>query len=246
MIDIKVPTIGESITEVTLVKWVKQDGDYVERDEVIAEFESEKATFEVNAEKAGVLKTNAAEGETLNIGSVLAQIDDAAQKSNGAAPAPAPASAPQAQEPAPVAQPQEPAAPVAEAAHATKATGKGVIEIKVPTIGESITEVTLLKWIKKEGDLVTRDEVIAEFESEKATFELNAEEAGKLSTKANEGDTIKIGDVVASIDTDVAVGSAPKETKAAAPQQAATPHCTDLLHSKPLLQLFQMISKPHL
>src|SRR3954447_22379539 len=83
MIDIKVPTIGESITEVTLIKWIKKDGDYVERDEVIAEFESEKATFEVNAEKAGVLKTNAAEGDTLNIGDTLAQIDETAKKSEG-------------------------------------------------------------------------------------------------------------------------------------------------------------------
>ena len=80
MIDIKVPTVGESINEVTLVKWLKNDGDYVERDEVIAELESEKATFEVNAEKAGILKTVGKEGDTLNIGDVLAQIDDAAAK----------------------------------------------------------------------------------------------------------------------------------------------------------------------
>ena len=83
MIDIKVPTVGESINEVTLVKWLKNDGDYVERDEVIAELESEKATFEVNAEKAGVLKTVGKEGDTLNIGDVLAQIDDTAAKPEG-------------------------------------------------------------------------------------------------------------------------------------------------------------------
>ena len=80
MIDIKVPTVGESINEVTLVKWLKKEGDYVERDEVIAELESEKATFEVNAEKAGVLKTVGKEGDTLNIGDTLAQIDEAATK----------------------------------------------------------------------------------------------------------------------------------------------------------------------
>lgn len=83
MIDIKVPTVGESINEVTLVKWLKNDGDYVERDEMIAELESEKATFEVNAEKAGVLKTVGKEGDTLNIGDVLAQIDDTAAKPAG-------------------------------------------------------------------------------------------------------------------------------------------------------------------
>jgi 2-oxoglutarate dehydrogenase E2 component (dihydrolipoamide succinyltransferase) len=80
MIDIKVPTVGESISEVTLLKWNKKDGDYVERDEVIAELESEKATFEVNAEQAGVLKTLAKEGDTIKIGDVLANIDEAAAK----------------------------------------------------------------------------------------------------------------------------------------------------------------------
>lgn len=86
MTDIKVPTVGESISEVTLLKWNKKDGDYVDRDEVIAELESEKATFEVNAEKAGVLKTAAREGDTLKIGDLLASIDETAAKpaSNGA------------------------------------------------------------------------------------------------------------------------------------------------------------------
>src|SRR6185312_17451035 len=80
MIDIKVPAVGESISEVTLVKWLKNDGEYVDRDEVIAELESEKATFEVNAEKAGTLKTVGKEGDTLKIGDVVAQIDESAAK----------------------------------------------------------------------------------------------------------------------------------------------------------------------
>ncbi|MBS1610662.1 MAG: 2-oxoglutarate dehydrogenase complex dihydrolipoyllysine-residue succinyltransferase [Bacteroidetes bacterium] len=79
-IDIKVPAVGESISEVTLLKWTKNDGDYVERDEVIAELESEKATFEVNAEKAGILKRSAQEGDTLKIGDLLATIDESAAK----------------------------------------------------------------------------------------------------------------------------------------------------------------------
>lgn len=87
MIDIKVPTVGESISEVTLLKWNKKDGEYVERDEVIAELESEKATFEVNAEQAGILKhASIKEGDTIKIGDLLATIDDKAAKpasSNG-------------------------------------------------------------------------------------------------------------------------------------------------------------------
>ncbi len=89
MIDIKIPTVGESINEVTLVKWLKKDGEWVERDEVIAELESEKATFEINAEKSGLLKTTAGEGDTLKIGDIVGQIDETA---------PAPAKAPVAAE----------------------------------------------------------------------------------------------------------------------------------------------------
>jgi 2-oxoglutarate dehydrogenase E2 component (dihydrolipoamide succinyltransferase) len=78
------------------------------------------------------------------------------------------------------------------------------IDIKVPTVGESINEVTLVKWLKKDGEYANRDEVIAELESEKATFELNAEQAGTIKIIAAEGDTLKIGDVVCSIDTTAA------------------------------------------
>ncbi|MFT3680398.1 MAG: 2-oxoglutarate dehydrogenase complex dihydrolipoyllysine-residue succinyltransferase [Ferruginibacter sp.] len=84
--DIKVPAVGESITEVTLVKWIKKDGEWVERDEVIAELESEKATFEINAEQAGVLKTATAEGDTLKIGDIAGSIDTAAPRPEGKVP----------------------------------------------------------------------------------------------------------------------------------------------------------------
>src|SRR5690606_24805291 len=74
-LEIKVPTVGESISEVTLSQWLKQDGDYVEMDETIAELESDKATFELPAEKAGILRTIAQEGDTLEIGAVVATIE---------------------------------------------------------------------------------------------------------------------------------------------------------------------------
>ena len=97
-----------------------------------------------------------------------------------------------------------------------------MIDIKVPTVGESISEVTLLRWVKNNGDYVERDEVIAELESEKATFEVNAEQAGTLTQSAKEGDTLKIGDVVATID----------ET-AAKPQKAAASNGTPAKEAKP-------------
>ena len=93
MISIKVPTVGESITEVTLLKWTKQEGAYVDRDEVIAELESEKATFEVNAEQAGTLHHKAKEGDSILIGDILADIDETATKPAGEAPKPEPVAA---------------------------------------------------------------------------------------------------------------------------------------------------------
>ena len=126
MIDIKVPTVGESISEVTLLQWLKKDGDYVERDEVIAELESEKATFEVNAEKAGILKTGAKEGDTLKIGDVLASIDESAAKPEGKASSngkSAEARQPEVKkEAAPVQEKKESAAPVAASSNDVKAT----------------------------------------------------------------------------------------------------------------------------
>ena len=95
-LEIKVPPVGESISEVTLSRWIKQDGDVVEMDEVIAELESDKATFELTAEKGGVLRTIAKEGDTLEIGAVVCSVEEGGVSS-------APASAPAAKEsPAPV------------------------------------------------------------------------------------------------------------------------------------------------
>ncbi|ULQ54825.1 2-oxoglutarate dehydrogenase complex dihydrolipoyllysine-residue succinyltransferase [Flavihumibacter fluvii] len=212
MIEIKVPTVGESITEVTLIKWLKPNGAYVQRDEVIAELESEKATFELNAEQAGVLTTKAGEGDTLKIGDIVAAIDETAA-------APAGNST--------VEVKSEPVIIFEEPVALVKAAGKGIIEIKVPVVGESITEVTLVKWLKKEGDLVQLDEVICELESEKATFELNAEIAGQLSLVAKEGEVLKIGAVLAKINSDVpvpvAVSSKQEAVSSAKPAPANTP-----------------------
>jgi 2-oxoglutarate dehydrogenase E2 component (dihydrolipoamide succinyltransferase) len=200
-LEIKVPPVGESITEVTLSRWIKKDGDTVAMDEVIAELESDKATFELTAEKAGTLKTIANEGDTLPIGAVVASIEE------GGAAASAPAAAP-----------QQAAAQSAPAA----AEAQSSIDIKVPPVGESITEVTLSRWIKKDGDTVAMDEAIAELESDKATFELTAEKAGTLKTVAKEGDVLPIGAVVASISGGGAA-AAPAQAPAQPVQVAAAP-----------------------
>ena len=225
-LEIKIPAVGESITEVTIAKWLKKDGEAVKRDEVIAELESDKATFELPAEADGVLKIRVAEGETIGIGTVIADLDRAgagATLAAAAAPAAPAASAPAAagatapaavdpiskgeENPAASDQagyggtPAGGAAPAAPAAPASApAAGGGSVEMKIPAVGESITEVTVAKWLKEDGAQVSRDEVIAELESDKATFELPAEAAGTLRHAVKEGETISIGAVIARIE----------------------------------------------
>src|SRR3569833_2499435 len=212
---IKVPPVGESITEVTLSSWKKKDGDTVQMDEVIAELESDKATFELTAEKAGILKLSAKEGDVLPIGATVATIED------GGAAAPA-------KEAAPAAQPQPDVvanapAPAPTATAPIASSGGGSLEVKVLLVGDSITEVTLSRWIKKDGDAVAMDEVIAEIESDKATFELTAEKAGTLKTIAKEDDVLAIGVVVSTIEgTGAAVSSQPKVAEPVTATAAAT------------------------
>jgi 2-oxoglutarate dehydrogenase E2 component (dihydrolipoamide succinyltransferase) len=211
-LEIKVPPVGESITEVTLANWIKKDGDTVAMDEVIAELESDKATFELTAEKAGTLKTLVNVGDVIAIGTAVASIED------GGAPAAAPV-----KEAAPA--PQAEAAPAAVAAPVAS-TGGAASAIKVPPVGESITEVTLSRWLKKNGETVAMDEAIAELESDKATFELTADKAGVLTTIANEGDVLAIGAEVASISGSGAAASAPAAA-APAPAAASAPVIAD-------------------
>jgi 2-oxoglutarate dehydrogenase E2 component (dihydrolipoamide succinyltransferase) len=188
-LEIKVPPVGESITEVTLSRWIKKDGDSVGMDEAIAELESDKATFELTAEKAGTLMIVAKEGDVLPIGAVVATIEEGA---------PAKQTVVAEKAPAPVAAATQ-AEPVAPAVNQPVADSSK-LEVKVPPVGESITEVTLSRWIKKDGESVQMDEAIAELESDKATFELTAEKPGVIKAVAKEGDVLAIGAVVCIIE----------------------------------------------
>jgi len=200
-LEIKVPEIGESITEVTIASWIKNDGDIVEMDEVLCELESDKATFELPAEAAGKLVIKAQEGDTLAIGDLICEIEtDGAQSS-----------------------PNEKAESTSTAKSETtavvnspKKTGE-VVEMKVPQVGESITEVTISSWVKAEGDFVELDEIIAEIDSDKATFELPAEGTGLLRIIAKEDATLAIGDTICKIE--VMEGGKPTVVPAAADVQ---------------------------
>ncbi|HLO46504.1 MAG TPA: 2-oxoglutarate dehydrogenase complex dihydrolipoyllysine-residue succinyltransferase [Leadbetterella sp.] len=178
-IDMKVPSVGESVTEVTIAAWVKKDGDFVKMDEVICELESDKATFELPAEADGILRIIGKEGDTLKIGAAICSIE------------PQGASAPKSE---PVAAPVEITAVAAVADQKNE-----TLDIKVPTVGESITEVTIANWIKKSGDTVGLDEIICELESDKATFELPSPYAGILNVIAEESSVVPIGGVLASV-----------------------------------------------
>ena len=238
-LEIKIPAVGESITEVTIAKWLKKDGEAVKRDEVIAELESDKATFELPAEADGVLKIRVAEGETIGIGTIIADLDGAATGAAASAPAAAAAPAPAAPAAAPAADPiskgegnpaasdqagygGKPEGGTAAAPAAAPTAGGGSVEMKIPAVGESITEVTVAKWLKEDGAQVSRDEVIAELESDKATFELPAEAAGTLRHAVKEGETISIGAVIARIEGGSG-GAAPAAAPAAAAPAAAAP-----------------------
>jgi 2-oxoglutarate dehydrogenase E2 component (dihydrolipoamide succinyltransferase) len=195
--EMKVPTVGESISEVTVGQWFKKDGDQVELDEILCELESDKATFEFPAEAAGILRIKAQEGDTVEIGGLICVIEDGASTSQAAPAAPATEASTPASAPAPSGE---------------------VKEMIVPTVGESITEVTLANWIKKDGDFVTLDEIIAEVDSDKATFELPAEATGILRQVAKEGDVLEIGGLICKIEV---TDSAPaKEDSAPAPAAA--------------------------
>jgi 2-oxoglutarate dehydrogenase E2 component (dihydrolipoamide succinyltransferase) len=231
--EIKIPAVGESITEVTIAKWLKKDGEAVKRDEVIAELESDKATFELPAEADGTLKILVAEGETIGIGTAIAQLDGDGASAAPAAGASAASADPISQgEQNPQASDQsgyggQPAArpdadPATPGAPAAPAAGGGTVEMKIPAVGESITEVTVAKWLKPDGAQVSRDEVIAELESDKATFELPAEGNGTLRHAVKEGETIGIGALIARIEGGSGAAAAPAASTPAAPAAAAS------------------------
>ena len=230
-IEMKVPPVGESITEVTIATWNKKDGDLVKMDEVLCELESDKATFELPAEAEGVLKIVAKEGDTLPIGAVICTIEPVGKSEGGSQqstvtePVQKVPASPQTVVSAPI---EAPTQPVAASPVPTPSASLQVVEIKVPAVGESITEVTVSSWSKKEGDSVKMDEVLCELESDKATFELPSEVAGTLHIVAEAGTTLAIGAVVATITVGAgAVPPRPANIPANPPQTAPTPPQTD-------------------
>ena len=195
--EIKVPALGESVTEATVAQWLKQPGDSVEVDEPLVELETDKVTLEVNATSAGILsEIVVAEGENVEVGALLGTIGEG----NGKAATPAPAATP---EPAP-----SPAPAAAAPQPAVQSFGE-TMDIVVPALGESVTEATVAQWLKQPGEAVAEDEALVELETDKVTLEVNAPVTGTLSEiKAEAGATVEVGALLASF-TAGAAGSAP-------------------------------------
>lgn len=208
MIEIKVPPVGESISEVTLVTWMKKDGEWVDRDEVICELESEKATFELNAEQAGILHIVAQEGDTLNIGDLACKIDETAERPAGAAtPAPEAPKAEAKPEAAPAAAPAATPAPIAADVKATPVaksmmSDKNVSPSKVQGTGANgrIFKADVLAALENPGkpagkELFTREDKVQKMSNLRKTVSrrlVEAKNTTAMLTTFNEVDMTNI------------------------------------------------------
>jgi 2-oxoglutarate dehydrogenase E2 component (dihydrolipoamide succinyltransferase) len=215
-IEVVMPKMGESIQEGKILRWVKNVGDKVERDEVILEISTDKVDTEVPSPSAGVITAIMfQEGDTVEVGKVICVLGG--EGSAAAAPAPAAAPTPA---PTPVPAPAPVAAP-APAPAAAPAAGGGEIDVVMPKMGESIQEGKVLRWVKKVGDKIERDEVLLEISTDKVDTEVPSPAAGTLvAILANEGDVVEVGKVVARLSSG-AGAAAPAPAPVAAPVAAA-------------------------
>ncbi len=202
MADILTPTLGESVAEATIAKWTKKVGDPVTKDEVLVELETDKVSLEVVAPADGVLSDiKAGDGDTVVPGTVLGVVTEGA----AAAPAAEKPAAPVAKaEAAPTAAPAPAAAPAAASAASAEA-----VTIAVPTMGESVAEGSMGKWLKKTGDSVKKDELLVEIETDKVAVEVSAPADGVLEVLADEGATVTPGQAIGKISGASGAGVAP-------------------------------------
>ena len=180
MTDITIPNVGESVSEVTIAQWFKAVGDTVKKDEPLVELETDKAAQELVSPADGVLEEIfVAEGENAEIGKLIARLG----AGSGAAKA----------------TPKK-ASKAASKPKSASASGGSAVNIDVPNVGESVSEVTIASWMKQPGDAVAKDEAIVELETDKAAQELVAPEAGVMGEHlVAEGDVAKVGQTIATL-----------------------------------------------
>lgn len=206
------PALGESVTEGTVTRWLKNVGDVITADEPLLEVSTDKVDTEIPAPASGVLlEILAGEDSTVAVGSVIAVIGESSEA--GATPTPAAPATP---------TPAAPVAAPAPAAAAPAATTGGETPVLLPALGESVTEGTVTRWLKNVGDTVAADEALVEVSTDKVDTEIPSPAAGVLlSINAPADTTLAVGSVLAVIG--VAGGSAPAAPAAVAPTPAAAP-----------------------
>ncbi|MFJ8570205.1 2-oxoglutarate dehydrogenase, E2 component, dihydrolipoamide succinyltransferase [Streptomyces sp. NPDC093514] len=219
-VSVTLPALGESVTEGTVTRWLKAEGERVEADEPLLEVSTDKVDTEIPSPVAGILASiKVAEDETVEVGAELAVIDDgsgapAAAPAAAEAPAEAPAAAP-----APAAEAPAAPAPAAEApaaAPAAAAPAASGTDVVLPALGESVTEGTVTRWLKQVGESIEADEPLLEVSTDKVDTEIPAPVSGTLlEILVGEDETAEVGARLAVIG---AAGAAP-----AAPAPAATP-----------------------
>ncbi|MBD9703855.1 2-oxoglutarate dehydrogenase, E2 component, dihydrolipoamide succinyltransferase, partial [Streptomyces sp. ID01-12c] len=226
-VSVTLPALGESVTEGTVTRWLKAEGERVEADEPLLEVSTDKVDTEIPSPVSGVLASiKVAEDETVEVGAELALIDDGSG-APAAAPAPAaeeaPAPAPEPAAAAPSTEQEAPApAPTAEAA-----TGGGSAEgtdVVLPALGESVTEGTVTRWLKEVGDSVEADEPLLEVSTDKVDTEIPAPTSGVLlEITVAEDETAEVGAKLAVTGAPGAAPAAAPAAPAPAPPAAAPP-----------------------
>ncbi|MEL6953975.1 MAG: 2-oxoglutarate dehydrogenase complex dihydrolipoyllysine-residue succinyltransferase [Pseudomonadota bacterium] len=203
-VEVRVPTLGESVTEATVATWFKKPGESVAADEMLCELETDKVTVEVPSPAAGTIaEIVAAEGETVGVDALLATLSEGAS--------------------APAAEPTA-SAPAAKAAAPAQASGGDSVDVMVPTLGESVTEATVASWFKAVGDSVEQDEMLCELETDKVSVEVPAPSAGVLTEiLAAEGSTVEAGGKLAVMG---ASGAAIPAPAAQAPAASPSAHAS--------------------
>ncbi len=212
-VEVLMPKMGESLQEGTILKWIKKEGDYVERDEMILEISTDKVDTEVPSPVAGVLtQILFPENETVEVGKVIAYIETEGKAEVKPAddtnkPQEIKATPPPTEKSEPKTEPKSQDMP--------PVTGGSLVDVVMPKMGESLQEGTILKWLKKEGEAVERDEMILEISTDKVDTEVPSPVSGVLvQLLAKEGETVEVGKVIAKIST----GDGNVITKAPEPQ----------------------------
>ena len=198
--EVRVPTLGESVTEATVATWFKKAGDTVAVDEMLCELETDKVTVEVPSPVAGTLsEIVAAEGETVGVDALLAMVSEGDADSDEA--------------------PKQKESSSASDSSADSSEGGSTVDVMVPTLGESVSEATVSTWFKKVGDTVAQDEMLCELETDKVSVEVPSPAAGVLSEiLAEEGATVDAKAKLAVISSgEGAAASAPASEEAPKP-----------------------------